>query len=131
MQLLYHLYAPSGPNRENLLAYQRSAHDFFIPENLRQDLQRKSEATLQILPSQSLKINVQIDALLTCYEDSNLPPNIEHFHSLVPLDTNNQKSSSAFGYNSWVYKAVSSKDGYTYVLRRLEGMKRPEAIETH
>lgn len=53
--------------------------------------------------------------------DSNLPATIEHFHSLVPLDTNNQKSAAAFGYNSWLYKAVSSNDGCTYALRRLEG----------
>jgi len=58
---------------------------------------------------------------LIYYPDTNLPQSVEHFHSLVPLDTNNQKSSAVFGYNSWVYKAVSSKDGYIYVLRRLEG----------
>jgi len=56
------------------------------------------------------------------FADSNLPQTIEHFHSLVPLDTNNQKSSGVLGYINWVYKAVSSKDGCTYVLRRLEGM---------
>lgn len=30
---------------------------------------------------------------------------------------------SLFGYQSWVYKAVSSKDGHTYALRRLEGFR--------
>lgn len=49
----YHLYAPLGPHRENLLPYQRSAYDFFISETLREDLQRKSAATLQTLPSTS------------------------------------------------------------------------------
>ena len=49
--LQYHLYTSLGPHRENLLPYQRSAHDFFIPDNLREDLQRKSAATLQTLPS--------------------------------------------------------------------------------
>lgn len=53
--------------------------------------------------------------------DSTLPAQIDHFHSLVPLDTSNQKNASLFGYPSWVYKAVSSKDGNTYALRRLEG----------
>lgn len=46
---------------------------------------------------------------------------MEHFHSLVPLDIATQKSTTAFGYNSWLYKAQSSKDGYFYALRRLEG----------
>ena len=47
----YHLYASLGPYRETLLPYQRTAHDFFISDALREDLQRKSAATLQILPS--------------------------------------------------------------------------------
>ncbi|KAL1637858.1 PAB-dependent poly(A)-specific ribonuclease subunit 3 [Neofusicoccum ribis] len=101
----YHLYAPMGPHSENLLAYQKTTHDFFIPDHLREDLQRKSEATRQILPN------------------SSLPSAVDHFHSLVPLDTNNQKNASLFGYPTWVYKAVSSKDGLTYTLRRLEGYR--------
>ena len=50
--LQYHLYAPMGPFRENLLPYQRQAHDFFIAADLREELQRKSAATLQTLPSE-------------------------------------------------------------------------------
>ncbi|OCL10176.1 PAB-dependent poly(A)-specific ribonuclease subunit PAN3 [Glonium stellatum] len=100
----YHLYWPIGPQPSNLLAYQRTAHDFFIPESLREDLQRKSEVTRQILPN------------------SSLPP-LEQYHSLVCLDTTQQKNMSLFGYQSWVYKAVSSKDGHTYALRRLEGFR--------
>ena len=53
--------------------------------------------------------------------DTHLPAQIEHFHSLVPLDLNNQKNAAVFGYPSWVYKAQSSKDGNYYALRRLEG----------
>ncbi|KZF19720.1 hypothetical protein L228DRAFT_250792 [Xylona heveae TC161] len=102
--LQYHLYAPLGPHRENLLAYQRTAHDFFISDNLREELQRKSEASHQLLPNSTL-------------------PQLEHFHSLVPLDTTNQKSATIFGYPSWVYKANSSKDGNLYALRRLEGYR--------
>ncbi|KAK7535373.1 PAB-dependent poly(A)-specific ribonuclease subunit PAN3 [Phyllosticta citribraziliensis] len=101
----YHLYAPMGPHPENLLGYQKTSHDFFIPDHLREDLQRKSEATRQILPN------------------STLPSAVDHFHSLVPLDTNNQKNSTLFGYHTWVYKAVSGKDGLTYTLRRLEGYR--------
>lgn len=50
-QLQYHLYAPLGPHREDLLPYQKLAHDFFMPEKLREELQKKSEASLQIMPS--------------------------------------------------------------------------------
>ncbi|KAI9710066.1 MAG: hypothetical protein M1812_007530 [Candelaria pacifica] len=124
----YHLYAPLGPHRENLLAYQRTAHDFFISDNLREDLQRKAEASLQTLPSKLITSN-QVgygkdpNSELMSVVDSTLPSQIDHFHSLVPLDTTNQKSAAFFEYPSWVYKVISSKDGNTYALRRLEGYR--------
>ncbi|KAF2271612.1 PAB-dependent poly(A)-specific ribonuclease subunit PAN3 [Westerdykella ornata] len=100
----YHLYWPTGPQPTNLLAYQRTAHDFFIPDALREELQKKAEVARQILPN------------------SSLPP-IDQYHSLVCLDTVQNKSQSLFGYPSWVYKAVSIKDGRTYALRRLENFR--------
>lgn len=42
-----------GPHRENLMAYQRTTHDFFIPDHLREEMQRKSEASLQTFTSKS------------------------------------------------------------------------------
>lgn len=54
--------------------------------------------------------------------DTQLPAQVDYFHSLVPLDLSHQKNAATFGYPSWVYKAQSSKDGNFYVLRRLEGM---------
>lgn len=103
--LNYHLYASIGPRRENLMAYQRSTSDFFIPDNLREDLQRKAEATLQT------------------FANTALPQTVEYFHSLVALDTSNQKGPSFCGYPSWVYKATSSRDGHNYALRRVEGFR--------
>jgi PAB-dependent poly(A)-specific ribonuclease subunit 3 len=50
-------------------------------------------------------------------------PQVDHFHTLVPLDKGHQKNPLLFGYPSWIYKAVSSKDGYLYALRRLEGYR--------
>lgn len=55
------------------------------------------------------------------WPDTHLPAQVDYFHSLVPLDLNNQKNAAVFGYPSWVYKAQSSKDGNFYALRRLEG----------
>ncbi|WPH03530.1 PAB-dependent poly(A)-specific ribonuclease subunit pan3 [Acrodontium crateriforme] len=103
--LNYHLYASIGPRRDKMLPYQRASADFFIPDDLREDLQRKSEAALQI------------------YANSTLPHVVEHFHSLVALDTSSQKASTAFGYPTSIYKAISSKDGHTYALRRIEGFR--------
>ncbi|OBT93978.2 PAB-dependent poly(A)-specific ribonuclease subunit 3 [Pseudogymnoascus verrucosus] len=102
--LQYHLYAPMGPHREDLLAYQRLPHDFFMPEKLREELQRKSEASLQTMPNSQL-------------------PTLDNYHSLVALDTSHHKSATVFGYPSWVYKATSSKNGNLYCLRRLEGYR--------
>ena len=63
--------------------------------------------------------------------DTSLPQQLEHFHSIVALDTNTQKAPNAYGYPNWVYKAVSNKDGYTYALRRLEGRSRPMVHISH
>jgi len=103
--LNYHLYSSIGPRRENLMAFQRSTTDFFIPDDLREDLQRKSEATLQT------------------FANSTLPLNVEYFHSLVAIDTNTTKGQSTFGFPSWIYKAISGRDGHTYALRRIEGFR--------
>ena len=89
-----------------MLPYQRTVHDLFIPNDFREDLQKRSAATLQTLPN------------------SQLPAHIESYHSLVPLDTTHQKSSGIFGgYSSWIYKAQSSSNGQYYALRRIEGFR--------
>lgn len=113
--LNYHLYASLGPRRDQITPYQRTTADFFIPDDLREDLQRKAEATLQTFPN------------------STLPQNVDnHFHSLVALDTVNSRTSATFGYPSWIYKATSSIDGNTYALRRIEGFRltSDQAINT-
>ena len=48
----YHLYTSLAPHRENIPSQQRVARDFFISDQLREELQRKSAAQLQILPSE-------------------------------------------------------------------------------
>ncbi|KAF3181480.1 PAB-dependent poly(A)-specific ribonuclease subunit 3 [Orbilia oligospora] len=109
----YHLYAPIGPHKQNLLSYQRTVHDLFLKDSVREDLQKKAEASLQTLPNSTL-------------------PNVDSYHSLVPLDLHVAKSQGknapappqpTFGYTSWVYKATSTKDGSYYILRRLEGFR--------
>ncbi|POR35053.1 PAB-dependent poly(A)-specific ribonuclease subunit PAN3 [Tolypocladium paradoxum] len=102
--LQYHLYAPVGPHRDDLMPYHRMTHDFFLPEKLREELQKKAEASLQIIPNSQL-------------------PQLDNYHSLVALDTTHRKNANIFGYPSWVYKATSSKTGNLYCLRRLEGFR--------
>lgn len=102
--LQYHLYAPTTAH-DALASHQRRPEDFFMSNSLREDLQRKNEATLQTLPG------------------SNLPEYVHVYHSLVPLDTNLEKSTRVFGYPTWAYKACSNKDGQFYCLRRVEGYR--------
>lgn len=102
--LQHHLYAPVGPHREDLMPYHRMTHDFFLPEKIREELQKKAEASLQIIPNSQL-------------------PQLDNYHSLVALDTTHRKNANIFGYPSWVYKATSSKTGHLYCLRRLEGFR--------
>ena len=47
--LHHHLYFPMGPHREDLLPYQRTSHDFFTSEKLRQETTKKLEATRQVI----------------------------------------------------------------------------------
>lgn len=112
---MYHHYAPIGPYPSNLLPYQKTPHDLFIPNDLREAFHKKNAATLQTLPN------------------SQLPAHIENYHSLVPLDTSHHKGSSIFGgYSSWIYKAQSSQNGQFYAIRRIEGYRltNEQAIRT-
>lgn len=45
------MYAPIGPHSQNTLGYQRNVHDLFLPNDLREEMQKKAAATLQTLPS--------------------------------------------------------------------------------
>lgn len=103
--LQYHLYSSLPPNRKSLGRNERSVHDFFINDTLRENLQKRQAAALQTLPN------------------SNLPMSLHSYHSLVPLDVHAERSDRVFGYTSTVYKAFSKQDGHTYALRRVEGFK--------
>jgi len=58
-------------------------------------------------------------------EESNLPSEVENYHSLFPLEAqpaNLQKHS--FGYVTTCYKALQIKDGRLYCLRRVHGFRQ-------
>ncbi|KAH6651720.1 hypothetical protein BKA67DRAFT_571663 [Truncatella angustata] len=101
--LQYHLYAPVGPARSDLTPYQRQAHDFFVANDLREDLQKKSAALQQVL-SNSLIV-------------------ADSYHSLVPLEGPKSQSSIFGNIQSWVYKAKSKKNAHVYCLRRLQNTR--------
>jgi len=100
----YHLYQAFDINKLDLQPYQRSTYDYFIPREVREELQKKMFATQQVLPNTTL-------------------PDVDNFHTLVPLDTNNKRNTSSFEYQSWIYKAQNARNGWHYALRRLEGYR--------
>ncbi len=59
----YHLYQPYGTYRSDLLPHQRATYDFFIPQKLREELQKKLFATQQVLPSMSHGSNLEFKQL--------------------------------------------------------------------
>ncbi|KAI0201858.1 hypothetical protein F4808DRAFT_101051 [Astrocystis sublimbata] len=105
--LQYHLYYPLTPIRDHLQPHQQAAYDFFLPESLRERLQKKSEATRQVLASRP-----GVQSL-----------SIQNYHSLVPLDTKIKSLPGIFGLPTWVWKATSLKNGKVYCLRRVEGFR--------
>ncbi|KAJ2987172.1 hypothetical protein NUW58_g4653 [Xylaria curta] len=99
--LQYHLYYPLAPIRDSLQPYQRAVFDLFLPESLREGLQKKSEAARQVLASQP---GVQ-------------SPSLQQYHSLVPLDIKLKNTPGIFGLPTWVWKATSRKNGNVYCFR--------------
>ncbi|ORY52958.1 hypothetical protein BCR33DRAFT_693378 [Rhizoclosmatium globosum] len=108
--LQYHLYTPPLPHVSNMPAHHRAIHHFFMEDNLRETLQRQSEASRQILDPNTP-------------EAQSLPSEIHIYHSLYPLDDKPDRHSKVFGFPTSVYKAISSMDGKPYVLRRIEGFR--------
>ncbi|KAL1906895.1 PAB-dependent poly(A)-specific ribonuclease subunit 3 [Sporothrix stenoceras] len=98
-----HLYFPMGPHRQDLLPRQRTVHEFFLPEKMRQEFHMKSRAGNQAAVTLSV--------------------NVESYHSLTALDTNSHKVAGSFGRITWLYKAVASKNGKHYCLRRVENFR--------
>lgn len=75
----------------------------FIPNDLRESLHRKNEASLQTL------------------QHLNLPEHVNSYHSLVPIDTSYDAISKLWpGKNSILFKCYSNVDGRLYVLRKIE-----------
>ncbi|KAH3665585.1 hypothetical protein OGAPHI_003772 [Ogataea philodendri] len=104
----YHLYAGQPPPHihHHLKPHEKTVSDLFIPNNLREEIQRKNEESLR-------SISVA---------QSGLPIHVNQYHSLCPIDQKFETSAKSFGYVSSVYKAMSNLDGKLYTMRRLENV---------
>ncbi|CAX41856.1 poly(A)-nuclease subunit, putative [Candida dubliniensis CD36] len=103
--LQYHLYAPAPPPRLTipLQPYESNSQTMFIPNDLREYLHKKNEASLQSLGH------------------SNLPEHVNQYHSLVPIDKSYEPVSKLWlGKNSLIFKCLDNIDGNLYVMRKIE-----------
>ncbi|ODM93128.1 PAB-dependent poly(A)-specific ribonuclease subunit PAN3 [Orchesella cincta] len=89
-------------------------NSYFVPEEVKLELMHRS-AVLLSQPNPSM------------YQE--VPGQVDHYHELCPLEHHHHghhpQKSSSFGYPSTVYKAVNSKNGFTYCLRRIHGFRLP------
>jgi len=107
--LQYHLYtSPLLPHMSST-QNQRTIHSFFIPDKLREELQKRNEAITHVLNSDSP-------------EYQNFPKELHIYHSFNIIKES-EKSTKTFGYPTSVYKSISSVDGKAYALRRVEGYR--------
>ncbi|KAJ3552928.1 hypothetical protein NM688_g3893 [Phlebia brevispora] len=96
--LNYHLYTLPRP--------EALQHKYFVSDDVREELQRRSEA-INTGPPPGL----------------NLPEELQGYHSLVPLEPIGGERRKFGNWYSTVYKAVNSSDGFTYALRRIENFR--------
>lgn len=110
--LQYHLYAPAPPPRLSipLAAHETSANVLFIPNDLRETLHRKNEATLQTMTH------------------SALPETVNSYHSLVPIDRTYDQEYK-WKWKSSLYKVFSGDDGQPYAMRKIDGIENLNNIE--
>ncbi|KAI6015683.1 hypothetical protein EDC04DRAFT_2608684 [Pisolithus marmoratus] len=94
----YHLYTNPIPDT--------FAPSHFISDNLREELQKRSES-VHTIPS------------IPCY----VPEELQGYHSLVPLEPITPERRKFVSWFSTVYRATSVNDGAAYVLRRIENFR--------
>ncbi|CDO70439.1 hypothetical protein BN946_scf184999.g80 [Trametes cinnabarina] len=105
--LNYHLYTLPRPDS--------LAHRYFISDDIREELQRRSE-TIRAAPPPGIS----------------LPEELQGYHTLVPLEPPGVERRKFGNWYSTLYRAVNSNDGVTYVLRRVENFRlmQPAALTT-
>ncbi|CAO3654961.1 unnamed protein product [Mucor fragilis] len=101
----YHQYAPTLPHVANLQSHQRLVQSFYIPDNLKEQLLKRNDATIAAAAPAS---------------ETGLPEQVHVYHSLCRMEDNPGK---VLGHSSWVYKAVCRNNGKYYTMVRIEGFR--------
>jgi PAB-dependent poly(A)-specific ribonuclease subunit 3 len=83
-----------------------------MSDTLREELQKRNEDVVQVADAHIL-------------ESLKLPNEVHTYHSLCPIEAQSAlgRMSKVYGHPTSTYKAISTTDGRTYMLRRVEGME--------
>ncbi|KAK4515274.1 uncharacterized protein ATC70_002884 [Mucor velutinosus] len=100
----YHQYAPTLPHVANLQNHQRLVQSFYIPDNLREQLLKRNDATIATASA----------------KETGLPEEVHVYHSLYRME---DKPGKVLGHASWVYRAVCRTNGKYYTMVRIEGFR--------
>ncbi|EPY53779.1 serine/threonine protein kinase [Schizosaccharomyces cryophilus OY26] len=109
----FHLYNPQPSTLPTLRPYERNVNNLFIEDDIREEIERNSEASRQTLHA--------------------LPSIVSDYTSLSPLNKKLYRYKEDLGFNVWTYQATSTIDKNTYVLRRLQDCPNPvnpKSVET-
>ncbi|KAK3100528.1 hypothetical protein FSP39_021365 [Pinctada imbricata] len=102
---------PSLPPHIAHLTVKKNMPQFFMPDELKLDILNRHAMTM-----------AQIDTT----HNPDIPTEVDNYHNLFPLEpplANPMQKSARFGYPTTCYKAVNTKDGLTYCLRRIHGFR--------
>ncbi|SCU94523.1 LAFA_0F22320g1_1 [Lachancea sp. 'fantastica'] len=114
--LQYHLYAPDPALHLKLplKANERSPEMLFIPNDIREEMLKKNQASLQVFPS-----------------GGNLPEIVGDYFGLVPLEFHNRVTNKDRyqGHQNSLYKVFSNFDGKIYIMRRIHDVKITETAQ--
>ncbi|XP_032235298.1 PAN2-PAN3 deadenylation complex subunit pan3 isoform X2 [Nematostella vectensis] len=106
----FHAYVGEQSHLAHLQNYQSRSNTFSMSSSLRQELLNQHTLSMASLNP----------------DDTSVPQEVDSYHTLCPLeplDTPTDQAQRTFGYITTCYKAINSKDGLLYVLRRVHGFR--------
>ncbi|KAG1402636.1 hypothetical protein G6F60_005576 [Rhizopus arrhizus] len=106
--LQHHFYSNSLSHSAHLLPHQKPIQSFFIPDKIREELTQYNEAQW----------------MTTAGNDPTLPAEVHIYHSLYPLEQQQEKMGHYDEHPATVYKATCKIDRRSYALVRIEGYSK-------
>ncbi|KAL5011536.1 hypothetical protein ScPMuIL_010087 [Solemya velum] len=102
---------PGLPPHIGHMKVKANMPQFYMPDELKMEILNRHALTL-----------AQIDPA----HCPDIPREVDNYHNLFPLEpppSSPMQKSSTFSYSTTCYKAVNTKDGLTYCMRRVHGFR--------